>query len=43
MTILDTIFSAYYTVIPLDIFAALISLVFVIEIAYTFISNWDMV
>lgn len=43
MSILDTIFAAYYTVIPLATLAALASLVFVIEIIYTFVSNWDMV
>jgi hypothetical protein len=43
MTILDTIFAAYYSVIPLATLAAITSLVFVFEILYTFTSNWDMV
>lgn len=43
MTILDTIFLAWYAVVPLNLLAGILSLVFLEEIVYTFTSNWDMV
>jgi hypothetical protein len=43
MTILDTIFNAYFAVVPLSIFAAIMAGVFVVELFYTFTTNWDMV
>jgi len=39
---IDTIFSAYFSTIPLDIFAALMAIVWLVEIVYTFTSNWDV-
>lgn len=43
MTILDTIFAAWYSVVPLSTLAAILSFVFIEEIIYTFTANWDMV
>ena len=43
MTLLDIIFSAWYSVVPLNIIAGIVSFVFLEEILYTFTSNWDMV
>ena len=43
MTILDTIFNAYFSVVPFDIFAAILAGVFVLETFFTFTTNWDMV
>ena len=42
MTLLDTIFSAWYSVVPLDVLAGVLTFVFVEEIIYTFTEGWDM-
>jgi len=43
MSILDTIFNAWGAVVPLGALAAIMSGLFLEELIYTFIENWDMV
>lgn len=42
MEFLDVIFTAYYSVVPLETIAGLISMAFLVEFLYTFTNNWEV-
>jgi hypothetical protein len=42
MTPLDTIFTAYFSVVPYNLLEALMTGVILFELIYVFVSKWDL-